>query len=97
MSVIKMNVKTERVFQILTNLMSFDDKGLNRSGGEFFLKEIFQVSSQTNKKFGHWLCCFVGRAVASDYRGPRFESSHRPNFIYIEHLFTVNYVLKRQT
>ena len=49
MSVIKMNVKTERVFQILTNLMSFDDKGLNRSGGEFFLKEIFQVSSQTNK------------------------------------------------
>ena len=32
----------------------------------------------------------VGRAVASDTRGPRFE------FIYIEHLFTVNCVLKRR-
>ena len=33
-------------------------------------------------------CCSVGRAVASDTRGPRFESSHRQNFI--EHLFTVH-------
>ena len=26
--------------------------------------------------FGQWLCGSVGRAVASDTRGPRFESSH---------------------
>ena len=41
-------------------------------------------------------CGSVGRAVASETRGPRFESSHRQIFIYIEHLFTVNCVLKRQ-
>ena len=38
-------------------------------------------------------CSLVGRAVASDSRGPRFESSHRQN-IYIEHLFTVNCIEK---
>ena len=40
----------------------------------------------------------VGRAVASNTRGPRFESSHRQKFIYlyIEHLFTVNCVLKKR-
>ena len=41
-------------------------------------------------------CGSVGRAVASDSRGPRFESSHRQKFIYIELLFTVNCVLKRR-
>ena len=41
-------------------------------------------------------CGSVGRAVASDTRGTRFESSHRQKSIYIEHLFTVNCVLKRQ-
>ena len=30
---------------------------------------------------GQWLCGSVGRAVASDTRGPRFESSHRQKFI----------------
>ena len=45
---------------------------------------------------GQWLCGSVGRAVASDTRGPRFESSHRQKIIYIEHLFPVNCVLKRQ-
>ena len=45
---------------------------------------------------GQWLCGSVGRAVASNTRGPRFESSHRQKFIYIEHLFPVNCVLKRQ-
>ena len=39
-------------------------------------------------------CGSVGRAVASYTRGPRFESSHRQKFI--EHLFTVNCVLKRR-
>ena len=41
-------------------------------------------------------CGSVGRAVASDTRGPWLESSHRQKFIYIEHLFTVNCVLKRR-
>ena len=41
-------------------------------------------------------CGSVGRAVASDTRGPRFKSSHRQKFIYIEHLLTVNCVLKRR-
>ena len=40
-------------------------------------------------------CGSVGRAVAPDTRALRFESNHRPKFIYIEHLFTVNCVLKR--
>ena len=41
-------------------------------------------------------CGSVGRAVASNTRGPRFESSHRQKFINIEHLYTVNCVLKRR-
>ena len=41
-------------------------------------------------------CGSVGRAVASDTRGPRFESSHWQKIIHIEHLFTVNCELKRQ-
>ena len=41
-------------------------------------------------------CGSVGRAVASDTRGSWFESSHRQKFIYIEHLFNVNCVLKRR-
>ena len=41
-------------------------------------------------------CGSVGRAVAFDTRGPRFESSHRQKFINIEHLYTVNCVLKRR-
>ena len=32
---------------------------------------------------GQWLCGSVGRAVASDIRGLRFESSHRHKFIYL--------------
>ena len=39
-------------------------------------------------------CGSVGRAVASNTRGPRFESSHWQKFIYIEHLFTVNCIEK---
>ena len=35
-------------------------------------------------------CGSVGRAVTSNSRGPRFESSHQQQFIYIEHVFTVN-------
>ena len=33
--------------------------------------------------FGQWLCGLVGRAVASDTRSPRFESSHWQKIIYI--------------
>ena len=42
-------------------------------------------------------CGSVGRAVTSNTRGPRFESSHRQKFINIEQLlYTVNCVMKRQ-
>ena len=37
-------------------------------------------------------CGSVGGAVAFDTRGPRFDSSHRQNFI--EHLFIVNCIEK---
>ena len=40
-------------------------------------------------------CGSVGRAVASNTRGPRFESSHRQK-INIELLYTVSFVLKRR-
>ena len=37
-------------------------------------------------------CGSVGRAVALDTRGPRFDSRHRQNFI--EHLFIINCIEK---
>ena len=37
-------------------------------------------------------CGSVGRVVAFDTRGPRFDSSHRQNFI--EHLFIINCIEK---
>ena len=48
----------------------------------------------TQTILGQWLCGSVGRAVASDTSGPRFASSHRQKIV--EHLFTVNCVLKRR-
>ena len=39
-------------------------------------------------------CGSVGRAVASDARGLRFESSHRQTFISDIYLLTVNYIEK---
>ena len=47
-------------------------------------------------KTGQWLCGSVGRVVASNTRGPRFKSSHWQKFIYIEHLLTVNCILKKR-
>ena len=41
-------------------------------------------------------CGSVGRAVASNTRGPRLKYSHWQKFIYIEHLFSVNCQLKRR-
>ena len=46
-----------------------------------------------NAKAGQWLCGSVGRAVASDTRCPRFESSHRQNLL---NLFTFNYIEKTE-
>ena len=40
-------------------------------------------------------CGSVGRAVASDNKGPRFKSSHRQIF-YIQHICTLSTVLRRQ-
>ena len=36
----------------------------------------------------------VGRAVASNARGPRFESSHRQSFLLDIYLFTIKYIEK---
>ena len=41
-------------------------------------------------------CGSVGRAVVTNTRGPRYESSHWQKNIYIVHLFTVNCVLNRR-
>ena len=38
----------------------------------------------------------VGRVVASDTRGPRFESCHRPTFILDIDLFTINCIEKTE-
>ena len=45
----------------------------------------------TLRRTGQW-CGSVGRAVASDSRGPRFESSHWKKCIF--NIFTVNCVEK---
>ena len=56
-----------------------------------------QISLPNQKNLMLGSCCgSVGRAVAFDTRGLRFKSSHWQKFIYIEHLFAVNWVLKRQ-
>ena len=65
----------------------------------FLLKrDIFGDRFQSKKEsFMGSGCGAVGREVASDTRGPRFESSHRQKFIYIFiYLFSVNCVLKRR-
>ena len=41
---------------------------------------------------GQWLCGSVGRAVASDTRGLRFESSHRQKIIYILNIWLLSTV-----
>ena len=46
----------------------------------------------TNNILQQWLCGSVGRAVASDTRGPWFEFSHQQ--IHKEHLFSANYFEK---
>ena len=40
------------------------------------------------------VCGSVGRAVASDTRGPQFKSSHLQTFISDIYLFTVNCIEK---
>ena len=66
------------------------------SNVEWENQEVESVGSNTAKLILPSCCgCgSVGRAVASDSRGPWFESSHQQNIIYIEHLFSVNCVLK---
>ena len=46
------------------------------------LIELKFWNNATNREQGSG-CGSVGRAVASNTRGPRFESSHRQIFIYI--------------
>ena len=60
-----------------------------------FLYFIFLIVNSKNVNVGSG-CGSVGRAVASDTRSPRFESSHRQKIINIYNLYTVNCVLKRR-
>ena len=62
----------------------------------FFFISLFSSFPQLTHSLGQWLCGSVGRAVASNTRCLRFESSHQQKFIYFEHLFTVSCVLKRR-
>ena len=56
------------------------------------IQNLLKNNKARNSYVGQWLCGSVGRAVASDTRGPRFKFSHRQKFI--EHLFTVSCVEK---
>ena len=55
-------------------------------------KKIYKAK-EARKKLSNYGsgCGSVGRAVASDTRGPQFESSHRQNFI---NTFTINCIEK---
>ena len=61
------------------------------SNAASFTATSFTATTETGSGCGSF-----GRAVDSDSRGPWFESSHRQKYIYIERLFTVNCVIKRQ-
>ena len=46
---------------------------------DFLQKKFYNI----NYWIGQWLCGSVGRAIASDTRGPRFDSSHWQNLLNI--------------
>ena len=52
---------------------------------------VAQLFHPNNSLNGQWLW-LIGRAVASDIRRPRFESSHRQNLYWT--LFTINCIEK---
>ena len=56
-----------------------------------FIGKTIEANLLINVIFKGSGCGSVGRAVASDTRGLRFESSHRRNFI---HVFTINCIEK---
>ena len=61
-------------------------KRISSAHGQTFWRIIFCL--ERISVFGQWLCGSVGRVVASNTRGPRFESSHRQNlFIYWTFVF----------
>ena len=51
----------------------------------------FLLNNRTKHDSG---CGSIGKAVSSNARGPRFESSHRQTFISDFYLFTVNCIEK---
>ena len=63
-------------------------------GGQFFIAVNSQILNKDSSQGSG--CGSVGKAVASDTRGPWFESSRRQKFICDEYLFPVNCVLKRR-
>ena len=60
----------------------------HRSIGNFPVGVVLEVSSLLTNLPSVSGCGAVGRAVAFKTRGPRFDSSHRQNFI--GHLFIIN-------
>ena len=93
------SVKTSHDLQHLISVLYFIRAKLQYA--KFYLwhrrrrfKSLSSVTNQRGSLLGSG-CGSVGRAVASDTRCPRFESSHRQKFINVKHLYTVNCVLKR--
>ena len=80
------NPVISKIYPLLVLLSVIEKKKLKQeeAGNDPFL-----INQLTNK----WLCSSVGRAVASETRGPRFESGHRQNLLNICLLSTV---LKRR-
>ena len=66
-------------------------KEASRKYEKYAVRAVYQNSDASGSG-----CGSVGRVVASDTRGPRFKFSHWQKIIYMEQLFTVNCVLKRQ-
>ena len=56
--------------------------------------EVTMISRKELESLGSG-CGSVGRAVASDTRGPLFESSHRQKFIYILNICLLSTVYRR--
>ena len=61
----------------------------NNSAEESRWQELSYFSNQKLWLIGQWLCGSVGREVAYNTRGPRFDSSHRQLLLNIYLLLTV--------
>ena len=67
--------------------------GVGKKCISWTVQMLFSFCYHNKNTLGQWLCGSVGRAVASDDRGLRFDSSHRQNLL---NLFLLSTVLKRR-